>query len=196
MKKLTFLILTIFCACNTLETKTSESENDITKSIKSDNDWKTLTTNSRKFTEAIINSNYDLGAIDWKDLAEVSKISGISVSDLQSMMQASKVAGQRLKEKLGAFTATEGCATCRRTEQENIAKFMQTITELKKDPKLADKFYNNLVDEGPGCPIVFYACVATCAATIEFFPLYLACCTVCLCEFCDNPPVSVCGSVA
>jgi len=41
---------------------------------------------------------------------------------------------------------------------------------------------------GPDCRPSCYLCFAVCAATIEAFPLYLACCYLCMCSFCNNPP--------
>jgi biotin operon repressor len=204
MKKSILAFILLFqISCNNTEYKLEEktqSDNEKIYLIKTDPSWIKITEISKKFTDAIINSNYKTEDINWADLNQISKVTGISENDLENMMQEIKDAGNLILAKYNHSNKLANCATCSRnySEKEAIEKFKLIISKWRTNSRLKDKYYSNLrVSEGePNCPIVFYLCVATCAVTIEAFPLYLACCTICLCEFCDTPPESLCGDNA
>lgn len=79
--------------------------------------------------------------------------------------------------------------TMRNYFKYNIGSLDQLFQELRENYLYISNGGGD-PDDGPKCPASFYLCCATCAATIGAFPVYIMCCTVCLCGFCKNPPSS------
>jgi hypothetical protein len=168
--------------------------------IKSDKDWNFIMGKSKEFTERLIKSNIDFKNVELLKSKDLYLKLGYTELEFKTLVSEVTDAASRLIKNYNLEKYTN-CKPCVSDIENKLPIYQKYGTYFRNTPSAIDKFYsglatspNNVVlaeEEGPGCGLAFYACVAVCAAAIPTFPIYLLCCAGCLCEFCSNPP-SVC----
>ncbi|MBX2920268.1 MAG: hypothetical protein KF825_00180 [Ferruginibacter sp.] len=172
--------------------KTISNKND----IRSDKDWIFIIENSRIFTEKLIANGVDMKNTELLKSSDLYLKLGYSKENFDALNKQIKTAAKRLIEKynLQQYSSCKDCAT---HFEEKVKKLENATTYFKENAGSLNNFYSSLVtnstfsepeENGPGCGLAFYACAAVCAASIEIFPVYIACCGVCMCEYCSTPP--------
>lgn len=162
--------------------------------IKNDPDWKIILENNIDFINRLTGNSQNFFSIWSEDRSKAGEKLGYSHSELDQRYNETKDAARRLLAKYPALRDAK-CDNCELTEAEMIRRTDQLVGRLKAERVNDVGMYFQAIeddeeigDTGPKCGWKFYACVAICAATIEFFPGYLACCAFCLCQYCTNPP--------
>lgn len=167
-------------------------------SIKNDPDWKVIAGNNAAILEKFITKKVDLNKFDFNNQEEFLKIAGMDKSTYLNIVKENKSAANRLILKFKFSTSSNPkCVSCSEninstiyTLRGNISKFQQNPFEFQRFKQNSLGIANNVVGgvtpdvAKPCCPVQFYECVVVCAATIEFFPVYLICAAGCYGGFC------------
>jgi len=164
--------------------------------FKAENDWKTIVETSKAFTEKLVASNIDVRNIKDFRNADFLNTIGITMAEFESDLKKVSDAGKRLNEKYQMKDYDLKCKSCEIDQPSKLSMMNNSIESFRKDKLKADVYFANLIESDPSetlfaapkCTWQFYLCITVCAATIEFFPIYLACCALCMSSYCKNPP--------
>jgi hypothetical protein len=189
MKPVSKKILFILCICSSLAVSGQYEKGSFY--IRNDPDWQVICGNNVDFFNRVLKQPYSLSAL-WS-AGQPNFLGQLSYSfeDYTRKHAETKEAAMRLLKKYPDLNAV-GCAPCKSSEYVVMSQLDSFIEHLRATNTLdAGMFFRAIEDEGetgPKCGWQFVACVIICAATIEAFPAYLACCAICLCTYCKNPP--------
>jgi hypothetical protein len=193
MKPVSKKILFILCMfCNLAVS--GQSEKGVLH-IKYDPDWQVINHNNADFFNRMLKQPYSLSALWSTGQSNFLDQLNYSFEDYTRRRTETKEAAMRLLKKYPDLNAA-GCAPCRIGENVMMSRLDSFIEQLRSENKPdAGAFFRAIdsdegagLEAGPKCGWQFVACVVICAATIEVFPAYLACCAICLCQYCKNPP--------
>lgn len=153
--------------------------------IKNDPDWKIIANIQDDFVNKFIAAKVDLNELDLNDEGLVLNTVGIEKEDYLKNVELVRSAGARLVKKY-ELDKTD-CSSCLMEINAKNDVFKSVMAQFKADPGFYSRFRTESLGIGTNlqqqtcccCGFRFYACCALCAATIEAFPLYLACCTIC-----------------
>lgn len=161
--------------------------------ITNDPDWQIILSNNTDFFNRLARQPNSLSEI-WAAGPDnfLSQLNYTREEYYQKRMET-RDAAVRLMNKFPDLNSFGACTGCRLSEKELTGKVDQFLMGLRSQRGIDAGSYLREIDSdeggfGPKCGWKFYACATICAATIEFFPAYLACCAICLCEYCRNPP--------
>jgi hypothetical protein len=196
MKSMFQKILFVLCACISL-TAFAQQERSATL-VNNDPDWQVILNNNIDFLNRLLGQEQTLSDIWSGGKDNFLSMLSYSAYEYNQKVVETKAAAQRLLQKYPELN-TVGCDVCRTSETQLINRTDNFIDYLKYTRTYdAGSFFREIdleADEegdagygNPKCGWRFYACIAICAASIEFFPAYLACCVICLCDYCKNPP--------
>ena len=196
MKSLFQKILFVLCACVSL-TASAQREKSAAQ-INNDPDWQVILNNNTDFLNRLLGQEQTLSGIWSEGKDNFLSMLSYSAYEYNQKFVETRAAAERLLKKYPELN-TVGCDVCRKSELELITRTDNFINYLKSMRIYdAGSFFREIDQEGteegdggygnPKCGWKFYACVTLCAAAIEFFPAYLACCVFCLCDHCKNPP--------
>lgn len=175
------------------------SSASIENNIASDPVWLEMTDISQKYSDLIV----ALPNIDEALTTDVQAFCNaihISIGEYQADAIKMKALSANLIEKYQMNLGHVTCHFCNETAEQKLTRAKNNFKYLQDNPNQYTAFYesvrykesegggNGTGTQGPECGASFYLCCAVCAATIEIFPVYLACCGVCLKEYCKNPP--------
>ncbi|HEY0677413.1 MAG TPA: hypothetical protein VGD17_03965 [Chitinophagaceae bacterium] len=159
--------------------------------IRNDPDWKIILNNNVDFLNRLLKQEKTLAEI-WSDgRGNIPEQLGYAEGEYLQKHAEVRAAASRLLIKYPELNSVS-CQNCKLTGAEMIGRTDNFINYLKRGNNFdSGEFFQVIEDDeegSPQCSWKFYACITICAATIEFFPAYLACCGLCLCEYCKNPP--------
>ena len=160
--------------------------------IRNDPDWQIIYNNNADFLSRLMKQSYTLSELWGMGQENFLLLLNYSREEYYQRRMETRDAAARLLNKYPALNMPGNCNPCQQTDLQLTGKVDAFVGNLKV-ARTADAtaYLREIVSDdgsGPQCGWRFYACVIVCAGTIEAFPVYLACCALCLCEFCKNPP--------
>ncbi|HYF33552.1 MAG TPA: hypothetical protein VD993_20650 [Chitinophagaceae bacterium] len=175
--------------------------------IHNDPDWQIILRNNSDFLNRLARQPYSLSDIWSLGQENFLRQLNYSRSEYYQKQVETRQAAARLLSKYPDVNTMGSCNGCGLSEAQLTGKVDAFVRQLRQSrlPD-AETYLREMVsgtggfresaareidaDEssGPQCGWKFYACAIVCAGTIEAFPVYLACCAICLCEYCKNPP--------
>lgn len=189
MKPVSNKILLVLCICSNF---VAFGQNErVARQIQYDPDWQVIYNNNVDFFNRALRQEYSLTTLWSTGQANYLAHLNYGFEDYLRRREESKEAAMRLLKKYPDLNGV-GCTSCRSGEYQALGQLDNFIEHLRATNTLdAGMFFRAIdedVDSGPKCTLQFYACVLVCLVTIEAFPAYLACCGLCLCQYCKNPP--------
>ena len=131
----------------------------------------------------VANKTVNLDNFDFTNETAFLQVIGMSKEQYLDQVKQNREAAQRFITK---FNITGTCQPCTQSYTEQINAFRSVLQSFRANPLRYSNFTGSLQPGsggtnlyGPCCGFWFYICVATCALSIEVFPVYLACCTLC-----------------
>ena len=183
----------ILCALLSLLTINVFGQTDkLALQISNDPDWHIIYNNNADFMNRVLSQPYTLSEI-WSFGQDnfLLQLNYTREEYYQKRMETREAAA-RLLNKYPLLNAPGSCNPCSQTDLQLTSKVDAQITSLRVARKMDAtdplKEIESDEDSSPKCGWKFYACCIVCAGTIEAFPVYLACCALCMCEYCKNPP--------
>lgn len=178
----------------------SLTESQSLATFKADDDWETIVELNQEFFLKIVSKK-----INPKDILNFSEdefltILGYTREDYYKKVTKIKTSASRLIIHYNLPNYVNDCESCRLDENSKWERLNRLVSSFRQEPGNLALFFNTikssakpgnmegLSTQEPGCSWKFYACCAMCAATIEAFPLYLACCAFCMDSYCENAP--------
>lgn len=189
MKHLMFtLLLAVAMFTGAQSQEVTKALNDVQKvnAIRTDPDWQYMAEINMKVSKIMIEKSIKVAEI--KDTDDLIAKLGFTKAEFETINTNYVAAAKRLKTKIDVYMPGATCTNCalpsdtkkKLIDQAN-ATFKEKPAEMNRYFKMLSAKYTTVQEEEAGlcCGIWFYACVALCAATIEVFPVYLACCAYC-----------------
>ncbi len=196
MKKLMICITLIFGLI--LQGFYSKAQNPDPSVIKSDPDWQTIANIEGNFIDKFVSAKINLKNFDLNNQALVLSTVGMSKAEYLRNVDLVRAAGTSLVKKY-AFSSAN-CSTCKLDINAKNDLFRSVIEQFQTNPDIYTRFrieslgLSSLSGQGTNyaqtcccCGFWFYACCGLCSASIEAFPLYLACCGYCYHSECCTP---------
>ena len=183
----------ILCALLFLLTINGFGQTDrLALQIRNDPDWHIIYNNNADFMNRLLRQPYTLSEI-WSFGQDNFLLQlNYTREEYYRRRMETREAAARLLNKYPLLNAPGSCNPCSQTDLQLTSKVDAQVTSLRvaRTMDATDQLREIESDEegGPKCGWKFYACVIVCAGTIEAFPVYLACCALCMCEYCKNPP--------
>jgi len=183
MKKLIFCIaLTMGLVLQGYYSKAQTPDPSV---IKSDPDWQTIASIEGNFIDKFVSARIDMKNFDLSNQKLVLSTIGMTSDEYSKEVNLLKAAGSNLVKRY-AIDASN-CSSCKMDANTKSSVFKSVITQFEGSPDIYSRFRNESLGLGGGtnfaqqncCGFGFYACCALCAFSLELFPVYLACCTVC-----------------
>ena len=148
---------------------------------------KKLYTNTFEIFDKLVYSEVDLKDLN-KENFFPEKL-GISNESLNESINNVRTEGNNILQS-GKIESI-GCQSCKSLSNEKVIEVISFFREHKDEYEKYKSVWNNGdieigITDGFKCGWRFYACCAVCAGTIEFFPVYLACCALCYDEYCTG----------
>lgn len=160
--------------------------------IRNDPDWQIIYNNNIDFLNRVLGQSYSLSELWAMGQDNFLQQLNYSLDDYYQKRTETRAAAARLLNKFPELNTPGMCNTCRLDERQLTGKVDAFLSHLRlrRSPDVATylRETESLDLQNPQCGWKFYACAIVCAGTIEIFPVYLACCALCLCENCRNPP--------
>ena len=170
------------------------TETELINSIKSDPDWKLISTNASSVIEKFIIKKIDLNKFDFTNEEAFLKVIDMNRTTYLSLVAKNKEAAKRLVSKYNI--SSKSCESCS-TANNSPNRAHDILLRFQSNPNDFQRFRTNALGIGTTvngitpntvpvscCGGSFYLCVGVCAATIEAFPVYLICCGGCYGELC------------
>ena len=184
----------ILCALSFLLTMHVFGQPDkLASQIRNDPDWNIIYNNNADFLNRLLAQPYTLSEIWSQGQDNFLRQLNYSRDEYYQLRMETREAAARLLNKFPSLNTPGRCNPCGQTDLQLTGKVDAFLTTVRVARKMDATEYLREVesDEGsdPRCTWRFYACAIVCAGTIEAFPVYLACCALCLCEYCRNPPL-------
>lgn len=161
---------------------------DTLDKFRNDPDWQIMARVQYQVINAFVtNKSVDLENFDFTDEGAFLKVLGFSRDQYMEQVRVNKEAAQRFATK---FNIKGTCKTCTLNPFQQISAFRRTLQSFRVNPAKYSSFSSSLFLGGGGpslilcCGFWYYACCATCAISIEVFPVYLACCALCYASEC------------
>lgn len=159
--------------------------------FRNDSDWLTIAHLQYNVINSFVSSKIDLGSFDFTDQSAFLTVIGMDSAEYAAESLASKEAAERLIER---YSITGSCTTCSLSLGSLLDTLRSSLTVFRNNSDLYSTFKNESLNIGDRvattyscCGFWFYLCCTVCAATIEAFPVYLACCALCFHSECCNP---------
>ncbi|MFI5451659.1 hypothetical protein ACHMWN_05825 [Pedobacter sp. UC225_61] len=163
-----------------------------------DEDWKTIVELNTMFMDKVVNSKESFNSVTLNDEEKILSIIGMSREEYLGKVAKAKSAAERILTKYNiSKNLNASCASCNLQKNEkDFADFKQSINFFKSNRSTYEQQRQNIIttslvaaEPGGGgeslcCGPDFYLCATICAATIEAFPVYLACCYLCYRSYC------------
>ena len=131
----------------------------------------------------VTNKTVNLDNFDFTNESAFLQAIRMTKEQYLGQVKLNREAAQRFITK---FNITGNCQPCTLSYAEQINAFRSVLQSFRANPLRYSNFTGSLQPGGGGtnlyescCGFWFYICVATCALSIEAFPVYLACCTLC-----------------
>ena len=160
--------------------------------IRNDPDWHIINNNNADFFRRMLQQPNTLSEI-WSQGQDHFLLQlGYSREEYYQRRMETREAAARLLNRYPLLNTSGNCSPCSQSELQLTSKIDAVVSSMRVAHKMdaTDQMRVLEPDESlePKCGWRFYACVLVCAGTIEAFPVYLACCALCMCEYCKNPP--------
>lgn len=160
--------------------------------IRADPDWQIIYNNNTEFLNRLLRLPYTLSEIWARGQEYFLQQLNYSRDEYFQRREETRQAAARLLNRFPLLNTPGNCNTCMQSDLQLTSKVDLFINDMRRknipDAGVALRQIDSEGGSGPGCGWRFYACVIVCAGTIEIFPVYLACCSICLCEYCRNAP--------
>lgn len=152
---------------------------------RNDPDWKIMADIQYRFINSLVtNQKLNIDNLDFSN--ETDFLNAIGMTKVQYLAQVSlnKEAARRFIKK---FNITGSCKTCEMTYANQINGLKSAVKNFRANTNVYVNFTNSTLSGGgvgqtvaqACCGFWFYICCGVCALSIEAFPVYLACCTLC-----------------
>jgi hypothetical protein len=185
-------IRVILCALLFLLTVNVFGQTDkLALQISNDPDWHIISNNNADFLKRMLQQPNTLSEIWSRGQDNFLLQLGYSREEYYERRMETREAAARLLNRYPLLNAPGSCNSCTQSELQLTGKIDAVVSSMRVARQIdaTDLMREIESDEdGPKCGWRFYACVIVCAGTIEIFPVYLACCALCMCEYCKNPP--------
>ena len=190
MKSFLYAILCALMLCLTMNVFSQSDRLAI--QIRADPDWQIIYNSSTDFLNRLMRQPYTLSELWGTGQDNFLQLLNYRREEYYQKREETRQAAARLLNKYPLLNTPENCYSCKQTDLHLTAKVDAILNKLRIARTADASDYLRAIDSdeasGPKCSWRFYACVIVCAGTIEVFPVYLACCMICLCEYCKNPP--------
>ncbi len=171
------------------------SDYEKTIAISNDEDWKTIVSNNLPIISKLVNSKIDISKIDLSKKENLLSITGLTSEKYDALIIANRAAAERLIKRYNLLSNGQArCLTCTLQPEQSIARTKQQISYFEKNSAEFRKFSNFLQSglqpveksvasggEGPGCPLAYYVCVASCIASQDPTGVCMVLCYVYFC---------------
>ena len=172
-----------------LETRMITKYSDTLDKYLNDPDWQTMIKIQYQVINSILTSKAaNVDNFDFTNEEEFLNVIGMSKEQYLEKVKINKEAAQRFVTK---FKINGSCKTCSLNYVDQINAFKNVLQSFRVSSLKYSNFTKSLQSGDSGriqgplcCGFWFYACCATCALSIEIFPLYLACCALCYSSEC------------
>lgn len=186
-----FILMSFFLGVTAVSAQ-EESDSIKVVDVYNDSDWHTIVNLNIEVMDKLVFSQTDINSVDLNDEEAFLELTGWNRQEYLDKVGLSKQAAQSL---IANHNIQGECGTCATETPIIFTNIKEIITNFRKDTSLYTNYKKAVISLGGGlgsdggwcCGWAFYTCTALCAATIEVFPVYLLCTSLCFKEYCCEP---------